>query len=113
MIHAVIWQNEREECVGFQIEGHAGYKEAGQDIVCAAVSVLTINTINAIERYTKDDLTVISDEEAGRISCRLTGSPSCGTDLLFKAMILGLSDMARDDSYATYIDLIFKEVQQP
>ena len=113
MIHAVIWQNEREECVGFQIEGHAGYEEAGQDIVCAAVSVLTINTINAIEQYTKDDLSVISDDEAGLISCHFAGSPSCGADLLLKAMILGLSDLARDENYATYIDIIFKEVKQP
>ena len=28
--------------------------EEGQDIVCAAVSVLVINTVNAIEQFTDD-----------------------------------------------------------
>ena len=31
----------------FISKGHAGYAEAGQDIVCAAVSALIINTVNA------------------------------------------------------------------
>ena len=31
------------------VKGHAGYAEAGQDIVCAAVSVLTITLINGLE----------------------------------------------------------------
>ena len=39
--------------MGFDLEGHAGYSEAGTDIVCAAVSVLVINTINAVEMYTE------------------------------------------------------------
>ena len=50
MINVVIYQNEKEECTGFQTEGHAGYADPGQDIVCAAASVLIINTMNAIER---------------------------------------------------------------
>ena len=49
MIHVVIYQNEKEECTGFQTEGHAEYADPGQDIVCAAASVLIINTMNAIE----------------------------------------------------------------
>ena len=31
----------------FVSKGHAGYAEEGQDIVCAAVSVLVINTVNS------------------------------------------------------------------
>ena len=33
----------------FVSKGHAGYAEEGQDIVCAAVSVLVINTVNSLE----------------------------------------------------------------
>ena len=32
----------------FVSKGHAGYAEEGQDIVCAAVSVLVINTVNSL-----------------------------------------------------------------
>ena len=49
MIRVTIYQNEKKECAGFLAKGHAGFSEAGQDIVCAAASVLMINTVNAIE----------------------------------------------------------------
>ena len=28
---------------GFEVSGHSGYADAGEDIVCAAISALTIN----------------------------------------------------------------------
>ena len=68
MIHVTIFQNKYKECVGFQTEGHAEYADPGQDIVCAAASVLIINTMNAIELYTEDAFSVFSDEETGMIS---------------------------------------------
>ena len=44
--------------------------DAGQDIVCAAVSVLVINTVNSIERFTDDKTSCISDEDTGNIEFR-------------------------------------------
>ncbi len=111
MIHVTIFENDRKVCVGFHTEGHAGYADTGNDIVCAAASVLIINTINAIERYTDDSFTLDTEEESGRIDCRFKEKTSKDTDLLLNTMILGLSDMAQDDHYADYIDLTFQEVQ--
>ena len=51
----------------FLSKGHAGYAEEGQDIVCAAASILVINTINAIEEFTEDDASLISEDETGMI----------------------------------------------
>ena len=34
---------------GFECRGHAGYAQAGSDIVCAAVSVLSTTCVNALE----------------------------------------------------------------
>ena len=110
MIHVTIFENDHEECIGFQTEGHAEYSEAGQDIVCAAVSMLVINTINAIDLYTDDEASLISDEESGMISWNLKQRPSAGTELLLNTMILGLRQMADDDNYAEYIQLNFEEV---
>lgn len=39
---------------GLTIDGHAGYAETGNDIVCAAVSVLAQNLIQSIEAFTQD-----------------------------------------------------------
>ena len=36
------------EQASIEVKGHAGYAKRGEDIVCAAISVLTINTINSI-----------------------------------------------------------------
>ena len=109
MIHVTIFQNKYKECVGFQTKGHAEYANPGQDIVCAAASIQVINTINAIEEFTEDDASLISEDETGMISYHLN-HPSKDARLLLNAMILGLEQMVDDDNYAEYIDLTFEEV---
>lgn len=37
------------QCCGYEILGHAGFAKAGQDIVCAALSFLSITCANALE----------------------------------------------------------------
>ena len=41
---------------GITIEGHAGYAEAGKDIVCAGVTALTQTLIKSIEDLTSDTI---------------------------------------------------------
>ena len=56
MIHVTVYQNAAKMNISvFRHEGHAGYAPEGQDIVCAAASVLMINTMNAIEAVYTDD----------------------------------------------------------
>ena len=50
----------------FTSQGHAGYAEEGQDIICAAVSVLVINTVNSLETLTHDQISV--KEKDGYVS---------------------------------------------
>ena len=42
----VFWQGKR--LIGFDLKGHADYAPEGKDIVCAAVSVLAITTVNSL-----------------------------------------------------------------
>ena len=49
MITISIYKNAEGIYNGFKVLGHAGFDDKGKDIVCAAVSVLVINTINSIE----------------------------------------------------------------
>ncbi len=112
MIQVTIFLDDQEKCIGFHTEGHADYAEEGQDIVCAAASVLILNTINALELYTDALFSVDSDQETGRIDCRFKRQPSKEADLLLQTMILGLKDMAKDETYAAYIDLSFQEVRE-
>ncbi|MEZ3485063.1 MAG: ribosomal-processing cysteine protease Prp [Lachnospiraceae bacterium] len=111
MIHVTIYQNNKNECVGFLTDGHAGYSEEGTDVVCAAASVLIINTMNAIELYAHDTCSLVTNEETGMIAYHIvSGHPSEDANLLLRTMILGLEEMADDENYAEYIDLTFEEV---
>ena len=55
---------------GFEEQGHAGYGEAGDDIVCAAISAMTMLVINTIEVAYASDVDYEIDEGATRIMVR-------------------------------------------
>ena len=110
MVEITVYKNTKHQTVGFRTVGHAGYAEEGQDIVCAAISILVINTINAIEAFTKDKTSLVSDEVSGEIDFLVKGNPSKEAQLLLDAMLLGLEDMADDEIYRNYMDLTYEEV---
>ncbi|HIU67471.1 MAG TPA: ribosomal-processing cysteine protease Prp [Candidatus Caccomorpha excrementavium] len=84
------------QMTGFGLCGHAGFAESGSDIVCAAVSVLVINTINAIEAFTEDTFRYSEDEGKGSIEFRLLSEISEGTRLLLQTLMLGLSGIQEE-----------------
>ena len=49
MIKVIIKRDKDKVAKGIEISGHAGYAEYGQDIICAAVSVLALNMANSVE----------------------------------------------------------------
>ena len=106
MITIKIHKN-KEQYSRFISEGHAGYASEGYDIICAAVSVLTVNAINSIEQFTKDPIAVRQEE--GLIELVLKGNVSKETTLLLDSMILGLREIQKQYGNE-YIKLIFKEV---
>jgi len=90
-------------------KGHAGYADAGNDIVCCAISMLVINTINSLNKLTCAPMEVNSDEESGFIDCMFTESLDEGSILLLDYMILGLQNVVSE--YGTkFLKLKFKEV---
>ena len=93
MIEVTVYKTMRHEYAGFDMSGHAGYDDIGKDIVCAAVSVLVINTLNSIERFTDDKTSCVSDENSGTVEFRFKDHPSHDAALLLDSMILGLEDI--------------------
>ena len=91
----------------FISKGHAGYAEAGQDIVCAAVSALIITTVNSLEKFTDDKFDV--QEEDGFVSIRFRNDLSERGMLLMDSLLLGLTEIA--GSYNNrYLTVKVKEV---
>lgn len=110
MINVTIYKNEKHACMGFNAINHAGYAEEGQDIVCAGASALMINAVNAIDRFTEDETTMVSNDEEALIDFRLKRAPSHDAELLLNAMILGIEELAGDKDYEDYITITFEEV---
>ncbi len=97
------------EVVGFRAEGHAGYADAGYDIVCAAASVLIINTVNSIEQFTKDSCVAEADEDNTVIQLMVkSSSQSAELKVLLSALVLGLKTIADDNP--NYLSITFEEV---
>lgn len=112
MIQIQIFRNEHTQIYGFCMKGHAGYAEEGSDIVCSAVSVLVINTINCIEKYTGVLAEVDYENDGGYISyCIPTlkkGISHHDIELLLKVMVYGLKDLHKQ--YGKYIQIKDREV---
>ena len=98
---------KNSELIGVSSEGHAEYDDPGKDIVCAAVSVLMLNTVNSIEAFTED---AFDGEQAdGYLSFQIDGEVSDGSRLLLKSLVLGLESI--EETYgSTYIEIVTKEV---
>lgn len=95
--------------MGFGCIGHAGWSRSGRDIVCAAVSILVINTVNAVQELANTQLNVVTNEAVGLLECRLKDAPNEKSNLLIDAMVLGLLEIEREYG-KKYITLKFEEV---
>lgn len=106
MIHVQIAE-KNQECIKVTVKGHAGYAEEGQDIICAAVSILMVNTVNSIETFTEDDFTC--DDGDGFMEITVDAEASPDTKLLMRSLCLGLAGIQQ--SYGdTFIEIMTKEV---
>ena len=96
MINITVFRDDNGICNGFQCMGHAEYADYGQDIVCAAVSVLVVNTINSIEEFTDDAIACEVKEENGDVRFEFTGDISSESKLLVESMLLGLRGVEQE-----------------
>ena len=93
MIRVSFYYDEKNNINGFCIKGHAGYRKSGEDIICSAVSVLSINTANSIEIFTDDKFECKEDD--GFLDFRLI-TVSDSSVLLLKSFKLGIEGIVKD-----------------
>ena len=97
---------EKDRITGFSISGHSGYAEAGQDIVCAAISAVvtmaeaTINDVCGAKAKVR-----VKDEQA-RIT--LTLPVSCDEEETVQAVLAGMmiTLAGMRDDYPDYIEVL-------
>ena len=109
MIRVTVFKDSEQNARGVSLDGHAGYGEEGEDIVCAAVSALVLNMANSVETFTEDGFTGEAAVEGGGFSFRFTGEISPESKHLMDSLILGLQNI-RDEYGEQYINIRLKEV---
>lgn len=111
MIDVLITRNGRDNIVGVNVEGHAGFEDEGLDIVCSAVSaivqtaVLGINEIVGIELF--------YHQEKGLAKLRVpSGLPEGKVrdlGIILETMLLGLKSI--ELGYSEYITIRERKVE--
>ena len=97
--------------MGYRAQGHTGYAEAGEDIVCAAVSALTQTTLNGLQNVLKAPVMFEIDDEAAILEARLTPQATeaqvQAAQLLLETLLEGLRAIER--SYPRNVRIICEE----
>lgn len=103
MVTVEIFEDEKSQIRGFMVEGHSGFALHGEDIVCAAISVLTQTAVLGLTDYLhlNPELTI----ESGVMKCflpkQLTENQLILTQAILRTMLLGLQ--ATEQSYGKYL----------
>jgi uncharacterized protein len=93
MIRVRIERDPTGRIQGFEAKGHAGAGPRGNDIVCAAVSVLTDSVFLGLDRHLHR--TMEWSAASGDISVRLKDVPDDLTEAILATMVLGLSEIQK------------------
>ena len=110
MTTIIIRKTNTDAYDSFICMGHAEYAKAGQkDILCSAISVLVINTINSLEELTGAKMEVSTNEETGFIHCSFVNPLNEKQILLMDSMVFGLQNLKKEYG-KKYLEVRFEEV---
>ena len=112
----VIFYKSQGVYYGFEEQGHTGYGESGDDVLCAALSSMTMLLINAIEVSYASNVDYTIDEKTTDIKVIARGAlPEFESDDrkrfaiggLIEAYYLQINDMLEE--YYDYLDVSEQE----
>lgn len=100
MSTVVLYRAQDGQVTGFEVSGHTGYAQAGQDIVCSALSFLAITCANALESVAKLKPEVFQQD--GLLRVRVT-EVNDEARTIFAVFNQGIEDLR--DSYPKHVTL--------
>ena len=93
--------------VGYEISGHTGYADSGEDILCSAISSLTQGVALGITKVCNIDASIVRDDDSGYLKIEL---PKIISDIdiqkvqvLFETLYVSLKDLV--EGYSDYISM--------
>jgi uncharacterized protein YsxB (DUF464 family) len=108
---SVTFYKKKNEIIEITVSGHAGFADHGEDIICAAVSVLTISILNGLtEIIGRNDLNQsIKDGYTHFIIPNSSNDlQKTKTDTLIATYYLGIQGIK--EAYGNYINI--KEIKK-
>lgn len=100
---------ENHKLVAFDINGHASYAEHGYDIVCSAISAISITIVNGITEVL--NIKAAYKVKNGFLSISLKNLSSEDIErsaVLMETMLVGFKSM--EVNYGDYINITVEEV---
>lgn len=103
MVKIEVYTGATGKIYGFSAEGHSGFAPCGEDIVCAAVSVLLQTVVLGLEKAAHVTPEVIVGD--GRLDCHLSKEQvgSVEVEAILQTMLLGLE--AIEAEYGDYVSV--------
>ena len=98
MTTVTFYRDEEDNIFGFEASGHADFAKPGKDIVCASISILTVNFVNSVEKLTDSSVDVISDNSTGYMKVTVKDYLNKDIKLLFESLRLGLNGIQENYS---------------
>lgn len=94
MIRVRVLKDEDGCYRSFSCKGHADYARKGRDIICSAVSVLVVNTVNSLEAISGDSIRV-SDRD-GFVECEFTDKPTEIGKAFVDSLVMGIRGLVEE-----------------
>ena len=95
---------------GFTCMGHAGFARKGKpDILCSAISALSIHTINGLEKAAGQKLDVTDNESTGFMRCIILDEPGEGARCLMDSFVYSIEKLSKEYG-DRFLQIQFKEV---
>lgn len=104
---SVTFIKDNHEICEITVSGHAGFADEGEDIICAAVSVLTISILNGLSEIVgrKDLEEIVKDGYTHFIIPKASNEmQKIKTDTLIATYALGIKGVK--EAYENYIEII-------
>lgn len=112
MIHVWVKRDKTKQIVEITMDGHADFSERGSDIVCAAVSGISIGLLNSIEKFL-DVRFPMDEEEEGfmwiQVPNHLDSDRAEKLQLLLNSMVFSIEMIANE--YSQYVRIIEEQAE--
>ncbi len=109
----VVLKIKNKKIIGYEVSGHALFAEAGKDIVCAAVTILSFNVVDTMTDVLKLSEKMNYEIKENSLSLNieprlLTSDELHDTQVVLRGFEIGVRSLLQN--YSDYISLYYREV---